>query len=123
MKFETTNDLEKRKVLEQGKCEILLSPEKGERKDSLKQIDSGFNHVLGKIATKNKIKIGINIEEISKLTKKEKAVRLSKIRQNLKICKKTKTKLAIRGNIESRHLLTSLGASDNQAKEAIAQSF
>ena len=110
-----------RKVLEYGKFNVLLSPEEGQRKQTPRQLDSGFNHVLGKIATKNKISIGIDLEEISTLNKKEKATRLSKIRQNIEICRKTKTKLAIKTkqNKEASSLLISFGASTQQAKEAI----
>ena len=47
-----------RKILEYGKFDVLLSIERGERKDSLRQVDSGFNHVLAVIAAKNKISFG-----------------------------------------------------------------
>jgi len=45
-----------RKMLEYGKFDILLSPETGNRRDKIKSLDSGLNHVLAKIATKNKTK-------------------------------------------------------------------
>src|SRR3989304_1605619 len=67
------NDDFNRKILEYGKFDILLSPEAGKRKRTLRNIDSGFNHVLAKIAEKNNVAIGINLAEISKLAKEEKA--------------------------------------------------
>jgi len=115
------DDKYNRTLLEYGKFDILLSPETGNRKSKLRNEDSGLNHVLAKIATKNKIAIGIDLDEISRLTPKAKAERLSKIKQNIKICRKAKTKLKILGNKkEGFYLLISLGASTNQAKEAIA---
>ena len=110
-----------RKILEYGNFDILLSPEQGNRKNKIRQTDSGLNHVLTKIAAKNDIAIGINLEEIKRLGKKEKAERLAKIKQNIIICRKAKTKLAIFSATkqESINLLQSLGASTQQAKETI----
>jgi len=117
------NDAFNRKILEYGKFDILLSVEAGKRKDTLRQIDSGLNHISAKIAAKNKVAIGINIEEISKLSKVEKAKRLARIKQNIKICRKAGTKLALVNTKDTRNalnLLLSLGASTSQAKEAIS---
>jgi len=110
-----------RKILENGKLQILLSLEAKAGKNKVRQTDSGLNHVLAKIASKNNIAIGVNLKEIAKLEKKEKAERLAKIRQNIKICRKAKTKLAIFGaNLKEAHnLLQSLGASTQQIKESI----
>ena len=115
------NDEFNRKILEYGKFDILLSPEAGSRKNKVRQTDSGLNHVLAKIAAKNNIAIGINLEELKLLEPKQKAERLAKIRQNIKICRKAKTKLAIKTkNFQEAHeLLHSLGASTQQTKEII----
>jgi len=116
------DDLFNRKIVEYGKFNILLSPEKGNRSNSIRKINSGLNHVIAKIAAKNKISIGIDIDEIKKLSKNEKAERLSKIKQNLEICRKSKTKIIALSKNENRknvfNFLISLGASNNQAKEA-----
>src|SRR3989338_9301459 len=114
------NDEFNRKILEHGNFDILLSPETGQRKNKIRQVDSGLNHVLAKIANKNNIAIGINLEEIKKLEPKSKAERLSKIKQNIKICRKAKTKLAIKTSsiIEVASFLQSLGASSQHAKQA-----
>jgi len=117
------NDAFNRKILEYGKFDILLSVETGKRKNTLRQIDSGLNHVLAKIATKNKIALGIDIKEISKLSKVEKAKRLARIIQNIKICRKAGTKLALVNITDEKNALNlflSLGASTSQAKEAIS---
>ena len=113
-----------RAILEYGKFNVLLSPEKHSEKpkDKPKALDSGLNHVLAKIAAKNKIAVGIEIQEISNLEKKEKAQRLARIKQNIKICRKAKCQFAIinyKDKIDSFNFLLSLGASTQQAKEAI----
>src|SRR3989338_1751653 len=95
-----------RKILENGKFDILMSIEEGNRKNKIRQTDSGLNHILAIIARKNDIAIGINLQEIANLNSKEKAERLSKIIQNLKICRKAKTRIGLK-------------ASTNQIKEAI----
>jgi ribonuclease P/MRP protein subunit RPP1 len=120
---EAQDDNYNRKLLEYGKFDVLLSPESGSRRNTIRQIDSGLNHVLAKIATKNSVAIGIDIESISKLSKPEKAKRLAKIAQNIKICRKAKTKLAIINPVDkkdSMSLLSSLGASTQQTKQAIS---
>lgn len=112
-----------RKILEYGKFNILLSIESStEKKDKPKQLSSGLNHVLANIATKNNIAIGIDLEEIRKLEKKEKAIILARIKQNIKICRKAKTKIKLlnyKDKGDAIFLLISLGASTQQAKEAI----
>jgi ribonuclease P/MRP protein subunit RPP1 len=108
-----------RKILEYGKFDVLLSVESGNRKNSLRQIDSGLNHVLAKIAAKNKIAISIDLNEIKKLSKSQKAQRLSKIIQNIKICRKAKTKIKVINTNDKKNtssLLLSLGASTTQIK-------
>lgn len=110
-----------RKILEYGRFQILLSPEKHGKKDSQKFLDSGLNSILANIATKNSIAIGINVEEISKLDKKAKAQRLARIKQNIKICRKSKTEIKVIGykdKLDAANLLLSLGASTQQAKSA-----
>ena len=110
-----------RKILEHGHFDVLLSPESGNRKNKIRQTDSGLNHVTAKISSKNKIAIGINLEEIKNLEPKLKAERLAKIKQNIKICRKSKTLLAVKTNHldEARSLLHNLGASTYQTKQTI----
>ena len=47
-----------RKVLETKEVDILLAPESHNRKDFMKQRDSGLNEFLAKLAKKNNITIG-----------------------------------------------------------------
>ena len=64
-----------RRALETLKINYLISPERepqpGQRKDTLKQRDSGLNHVLAKLATKNKIAIVIDFSEINSIKSKK----------------------------------------------------
>ena len=109
-----------RKLLEYGKFDILLSPEKPGTRDKIKSLDSGINSIMAKIAAKNKVAIGIDMSNIRKLEKKEKAIRIARIRQNIKIARKAKTKLKIlnyKDKKDASSLLTSLGASTQQIKE------
>ena len=83
-----------RKVLEKEKIDTLLIKIAG-RKDKLKQRNSGFNHVLAKLAGKKEVTIGIDLDEILHVQdKKEKSKILARLRQNIGICGKNKLKMA-----------------------------
>jgi len=87
-----------RRALETLKIDYLISPEVSKqipRRDTLKQRDSGLNHVLAKIARQNKIEIVIDFSDANKLKGKEKALRLGRIIQNIKICRKAGCKIKI----------------------------
>ncbi len=108
-----------RKILENPKVNVLLSPELTGR-DRLKQRGSGLNEVLCRIAAKNNIKIGIDLEDLREMKGKERAVLLSRIIQNINLCKKTKTEIEFFGEYNKKDLfsfLLTLGASTNQAKK------
>jgi len=113
-----------RKILENKKVSVLLSPElTGEiRKEKLKERDSGLNEVLCRIAAKNKIAIGIDIKEILKTKEKERAILLSRVMQNIKLCKKTGAEIKVFGNYDEKNLFSlfsTLGASNSQIRKAI----
>jgi RNase P/RNase MRP subunit p30 len=112
-----------RKILEYGKFDILLSIEKSESKKSLRQIHSGFNHVLAAIAHKNNVALGIDLKELQNLPLKEQAERLSKLMQNIELCRKDKVRIVMFNSQDKRNafnFLIALGASTAQAKEAIS---
>ncbi len=90
--FTSNNDELNRKVLEKLKINILLLNQKS-KKDSQKQRSSGLNQVLVKIAKKNKITIGINLDEIIESKEKERGLILARIKQNVKLCNKNKVKM------------------------------
>ena len=111
-----------RKILEYGKFDTLLSVENSAKKSSLRQLDSGLNEVLAKIALKNGISIGINLLELKKLEKRERAIRLTKIRQNMDICEKTHTEISLLNYHNKKNALSfllSLGLSSKKAKKVL----
>lgn len=114
-----------RRALETLKINYLISPEKAGQKDTLKQRESGLNHVLAKIAKENNISILIDISYLKNLDKKKKAQALSRIMQNITICKKTNTNIKIT-DLEKQtspkqlqSILFSLKASSQQAKNSV----
>lgn len=112
-----------RKILENKDVDILLSPELHDRKETLKQRDSGLNEFMCKLAKKNNIKIGINIKEIQKLEKKQKSKVIARIIQNIKLCNRTKTQIILfpRTKHKKQDILSffiSLKGSTQQAKKA-----
>lgn len=90
--FSSNNDELNRKVLEKLPVRILLI-NLAKRKDRMKQRDSRFNQVMAKLAKRNNIIIGINLDEIIESEKKQKAKILARIRQNIKLCSKNKVKM------------------------------
>lgn len=90
--FSGNDDGLNRKVLEKLHIQILLI-NLARRKDRMKQRDSGLNQVLAKLAKKNNIVIGINLDEIIKSEKKQKAEIISRVRQNIKLCNKYKVRM------------------------------
>ena len=94
--FSSGDDELNRKVLEKEKINILLINQIG-KKDFQKQRDSGFNHVLAKIAKKNNVAIGINLDEIVNFNGKVKANVLARVKQNIRLCNKNKLKIKFIG--------------------------
>jgi len=118
------DDVFNRKIFENKDIDIILSPESHNKKDYMKQRDSGLNEILCKLAKENNIKIGISLLEIQKLPAKQKAIILSRIKQNIALCKRTKTQIIIldkekHNKQEITSLFLTLSASTQQAKQAI----
>jgi len=109
--FFSDNDELNRKVLEKEKIDILLLNQ-SKRKDTLKQRNSGFNHVLAKIAKKKEIIIGINLDEIINANQKQKSKILARVMQNIKLCNKNKIKMkfiSLKKNLRNIYDLKALG--------------
>jgi RNase P/RNase MRP subunit p30 len=102
--FSSNDDELNRKILEKENIEILLLNQEG-RKDFQKQRDSGFNHVLAKLAKKKNIIIGINLDEIINSEGKQKAIILARVIQNIKICNKNKLKMKFVSKSQKRNIL------------------
>lgn len=118
-----------RRMIETCKINYLISPEreteKFRRKDSLKQRDSGLNHYLAKEAKKKGISIIIDFSDIKQLSGKKLATRLSRIMQNIIICRKAKCPVLIadfEGKASKKELMDfgfSLGMSSQQAAQSV----
>lgn len=93
-----------RKILEYGKFQTFVG------------LDKPLNHVMAKLATKNKIAIALDLKSLPK-DKKQKAKTLSTVIQNLRALKKTKTKISLlntKNEKDAKAFLQSLGASTQQ---------
>lgn len=114
-----------RRALDYGRFDVLIGVESfGEnwRRDKLRNLDSGFNHVMANIAKRKGIAIGVDLEGLQKLGKKEKGVRLSRIRRNIGFCRKSGAQILLFGckdKNEGMGFMLSLGASSKQAKDSI----
>ena len=101
--FVSKDDDLSRKILEKTQINILVILQAG-RKDSQKQRSSGLNQVLARIAKKNKIQIGICLDEIIASKAQEKASILSRVIQNIDLCKKAKVQMQFCGCTHPRNL-------------------
>jgi ribonuclease P/MRP protein subunit RPP1 len=110
--YSSDDDDLNRRVMEKLKIDVLLLSQKN-RKDFSKQRNSGLNHVLAKIAKKNDIGIGIDLDEIIEASGFGLAEILSRVRQNIFLCNKAKVqmKFIAREKKNSRNIydLRSLG--------------
>ena len=122
------DDLFNRRIIETCKIDYLVSLELNPSKDTLKQRSSGLNHVLAKEALKKEINFVINFSEIKKLNKEEKIKAISRIIQNIKVCRKAKCNIKIASFAKSeeeiiseeelKSFLFSLGASSQQVGQS-----
>ena len=111
-----------RRVVETLKINYLFSPEGGTERDTLKQRDSGINHVVAREAAKNKIAMIIDFNDIFHLAGKKRAIRIGKIIQNIEICRKVGCDIKIIGRKDSNSLASfgfSLGMSSKQVKDSM----
>ena len=119
-----SNDEVNRAAVENKKVSILLNPEIERRHDFGDWKNSGLNDVLCKLAFQNNVAIGIDLSAIPE-DKLEKSLRIGKIMQNIRLCRKFKTKMLIfssKKQMNSSDLMSiafSLGMSTKQAKESL----
>lgn len=113
-----------RAIMERKEADILAHLEVHEKHDKLRYLESGLTPVTARIATKNKVMVGIDLTMLKEQPKMVKARYLARLRQNIALARKAKTLLALKGKEdEGYYLLLSLGASSNQATQARTQSF
>jgi len=115
------DDVFNRKIFEINDVDMVIDLELHDRRDRLKQRDSGLNEILCKLAKKNDIVIGIDIRKIKKLEIKEKGIVMGRIIQNIKLCKRTKTNIVLLPEYSKQEILSFfsvLKGSTNQANSA-----
>lgn len=113
-----------RKAVETPEVDILSMPE-------YRRKDSGFNHTMAKIATKNNVAVEINFREVLNSFKKTRSQLMERISTNIMLCKKYKTPIVITsGAVSHLHmrdpvilqsLAVTLGMELHEAREAIAR--
>jgi len=101
--FSSDDDELNRKILEKENISILLLSQAG-RKDFHRQRNSGFNHIFAKLAKRNEVTIGINLDEIIFAEGKQKAWVIARIMQNIKICSKNRLKMKFVQGKEERNI-------------------
>jgi len=110
--FSSNDDELNKMILEKENIDILLLNQSN-RRDFLKQRNSGFNQVLAKLAKKNNVAVGINLDEIINSFGSKKSDILGRISQNIKLCNKNKVNMkfifAEKENKKNIHDLKSLG--------------
>jgi RNase P/RNase MRP subunit p30 len=122
-----------RRAVETLKINYLVFRDNPEEKFSLKQADSGINHVIAKISHKKNIFIVIDANYLSSVEdKKQRARLIRKIIQNAKICRKEKCKIKIASfgknpeevfdERERMAIGFSLGMSSEQARDCVSLS-
>lgn len=115
-----------RKTLEIKGLSMLIINEDLEVKDYSKQRNSGLNEILAKICADKGTSIGIQIDKIISKNDKEKAKSLSRLKQNIMLCKKAGCKIIFLNENNTKldkralsSLLLILGASTSQAFQAM----
>jgi RNase P/RNase MRP subunit p30 len=89
-----------REVLENKYTDILLDPYAYIKKDSLHHRNSGLNHILCKIAYRNKKIIALSFSEILKNKKRENI--FERIKQIIKLCRKYKINIIFSSFAENK---------------------
>jgi len=97
-----------REVLSTKNIDILVSPEKNRKEDFLHHRNSGLNHILCKLANKNKIAIGFSFNEVLKSKNVDRAKILGRMRQNIKLCRKYKVNMIIASFANDKYEMRSL---------------
>ncbi|MBU2522791.1 MAG: hypothetical protein KKE23_00685 [Nanoarchaeota archaeon] len=113
-------------VLEDKRISMLLSPEGKRKKDSMHSRNSGLNHILCALASKNDIAIGINYSEFKKMKGKEAAEHLGRVMQNVRLCNQYHAPMVLASFgkkpasiYELRSFALSIGMTTDQAKKSL----
>jgi len=94
-----------RLAVENRKVDVLLSPEKNNKKDFMFFRNSGLNQVLCKLAFKNNIAIGFSFSDVLNARGKERSKILGRMAQNVKLCRKYKVKMVFSSFAKNKYEL------------------
>jgi hypothetical protein len=118
-----------REGLEQKRIHYLVHLEQDNRGDSLRQRNSGLNQILCKLAKKSNVKVVLSVKDLTESKGFNKALRLGRIIQNIRLCRKYGVQLKIASFATNPYQMKSprdlqslglvLGRSSQQAKAAI----
>ena len=117
-----------REIIEKRLSNIIFSLESQPGYDFLHQRNSGFNHILAKLAEKNNISIGFSLS--SMLDKRKRHEIMGRIMQNIMLCKKYNVNIVIASLAEEPYqmkapkelisLFSELNLNPKQAKQALS---
>jgi hypothetical protein len=105
--------LNSRKFFENPGADLIYGLENGSKKDFAHQRNSGLDHIMCRLAQKNKVAIGISLGEIKNFRRRE--IVMGRIMQNIHLCRKYKVKMVLASfaqrpeQMRSPHDLRSLG--------------
>ena len=116
-----------RDIMEKQYADLIFSLEEASRKDFMHQRGSGLDNILAKLAHDNNVSIGFSISSL--LNSKNKNMIMGRMMQNIRLCRKYKTKMVIASfsaspyQMRSPHdiisLFAGLGMSSREAKESL----
>jgi RNase P/RNase MRP subunit p30 len=104
-----------RTAIESKKIDVLLSPERGIKKDSFHYRNSGLDHAICTLAKNNNITIGFNFNDVLISQGVLRAGNLGRMMQNVRLCRKHKIRMLIgsfaqdKWQMRSRNDLISFG--------------
>lgn len=118
-----------RKILEKSDELILFNLEINKKRDFMHQRASGLNHIMAKLAYRNDISIAFPFSTILNSEKKQRAELIGRITQNIKLCRKYKTKTIIASFAKSPYemrspndlisFFTNIGMHPKEAKDSL----
>tara|TARA_Y100000310_G_scaffold345757_1_gene469339 strand:+ start:865 stop:1389 length:525 start_codon:yes stop_codon:yes gene_type:complete len=92
---EGNSDDKNRKAVSNGANDILMNPEMKCLGDKVHYRVSGLNQVLAKLAKKNDVAVGFGFSFVLNSKGKERARVIGKMKQNVRICRKTGVKMVV----------------------------
>ena len=120
-----------RDVMEKVYADLIFSLEEASRKDFMHQRGSGLGNILAKLAHDNSVSIGFSISSL--LNSKNKNMIMGRMMQNIRLCRKYKTKMVIASfatspyQMRSPHDIISMfslfGMAQQEAKDALSQAL